>query len=77
MGFPRSTIGISRQDLTRDCLRELRLWPGCETVASIGVLAGTDGKFVIQYGAVKKKHADRALRCIEREKARHFHLRVE
>jgi hypothetical protein len=73
MGFPRSTIGISRQDLTRDCLKEIRLWPGCETVASVGILAGENGKFtvhVIEYGLAKKKNADRALRCIHREKAR-------
>lgn len=71
MGFPSSTIGISRQDLTQDCLRDLGLWPGCETVVSVGVLAGPNGKFtvhVIDYGLAKKKHADRALGCIQREK---------
>jgi hypothetical protein len=80
MGYYRSTIGISRQDLRQDCLRELRLWPGCETVASIGILAGKHGTFtahVIEYGLAKKKHADRALGCIQREKARRFHLKTE
>jgi hypothetical protein len=75
-----STIGISRQDLTQDCLTDLRLWPGCETVMSVGVLAGTNGKFtvhVIDYGLAKKRHADRALGCIHRDKARRFHLNVE
>jgi hypothetical protein len=80
MGFPRSTIGISRQDLTQDCLTDLRLWPGCETVVSVGVLAGQNGKFtvhVIEYGLAKKKPADRALGCIQRDKARRFYLRME
>jgi hypothetical protein len=80
MGFSKFTIGISRQDLIRDCLRDLHLWPGCETVVRVGVLASENGKFtvhVIDYGAAKNKHADRALRCIQREKARRFHLRVE
>jgi hypothetical protein len=27
MGFSRYTTGITREDLTRDCLQELRLWP--------------------------------------------------
>jgi hypothetical protein len=80
MGFPRSTIGISRLDLSQDCLRDLRLWPGCETVVSVGVLAGTNGKFtvhVIEYGFAKKNQADRAIACIQREKARRFHLKME
>lgn len=80
MGFSRFTIGITRQDLTRDCLRDLRLWPGCETVDRIGILAGQDGKFtahVIEYGLAKQHLTDRALRCIQREKARRFHLKEE
>ena len=81
MGFPRFTAGITREDLTRECLRELRLWPGCETVEGLAVLAGaTRGKFtvhVVEYGSAKKKTADRALGCIQREKLRHFHLKVE
>ena len=77
MGFPKYTSGITREDLTRDCLRELRLWPGCELVESVAVLVDGRGKFtahVINYGLAKKKNTDRALRCIQREKARHFHL---
>jgi hypothetical protein len=38
MGFARYTSGITGADLTRDCLRELRLWPGCETIEGIAVL---------------------------------------
>jgi hypothetical protein len=80
MGFSRQTVGISRADLTRDCLREIRLWPGCETVAGLGVLGDPRGGFsvqVIDYGVAKKKLADRAIRCIQREKARRYHLRLE
>ena len=81
MGFPRYTIAISRADLTRDCLQHLRLWPGCETVEAVAVL-GDDhhGKFsvhVADYGLAKKPLADRALRCILREKQRRFHLKTE
>jgi hypothetical protein len=79
MGFLRSTTAITREDLTRECLRELRLWPGCDTIEGIAVLADERGKFtvhVVEYGLAKKKNADRALRCIQREKSRHFHLKV-
>ena len=71
---------ITREDLRQECLRELRLWPGCETVEDVAVLADTGGKFavrVVAYGLAKKKNADRAVRCIQREKARRFHLKVE
>jgi hypothetical protein len=76
----RHTAWITREDLIRDCLRELRLWPGCETTASIAVLAAERGKFtvhVVDYGRAPKKTADRALRYIQREKSRHFHLKIE
>jgi hypothetical protein len=80
MRFPRYTIGITRENLTRVCLQELRLWPGCETVDGLAVLVEGRGKFtvhVVEYGLAKKKNADRAIRCIQREKSRHFHLKVE
>jgi hypothetical protein len=80
MGFQRHTIGISRADLTRDCLQQLRMWPGCETVEGIAVLVTGRGKFtvhVVEYGLAKKWTADRALGCIQREKLRHFHLKEE
>jgi hypothetical protein len=80
MGFLRHTIGISRADLMRDCLHELRLWPGCETVEGLGVLGDLRGKFavhVIDHGLAKKNIADRALRCIQREKLRRYHLKNE
>jgi hypothetical protein len=80
MGFLKHTIQISRADLTRDCVQQLRLWPGCETVESVVVLGDLRGRFtvrVIGYGMAKKKIADRALSCIRREKLRRFHLKVE
>ena len=80
MGFLKHTVGIGRADLTRDCLQQLRLWPGCETVAGLGVLGNLNGGFtvhVIDYGAANKKVADSALRCIQREKLRRFHLRAD
>ena len=60
MGFPRYTSGITRADLTQDCLRELRLWPGCETVSGLAVLAAERGKFtvhVVAYGRAPKKNS--------------------
>jgi len=80
MGPNNRTIGIARADLTRECLKELRLWPGCETVEGLGILGDLDGGFsvhVIEYGGAKKKIADRAARCIQREKLRRYHLRME
>jgi hypothetical protein len=80
MGFLKHTVGISRADLTRDCLQQVRLWPGCESVAGLGVLGNLRGAFTVHvtdYGAAKKKIADRAIRCIQREKLRRYHLRLE
>jgi hypothetical protein len=80
MGFLRHTIGISRADLTRDCLQQLHLWPGCETVGSVNVVWDSRGRFTVHitdYGLAKKRLADRALRCIQREKQRRFHLKIE
>ena len=80
MGFMKHTIGINRADLTRDCLKEIRLWPGCETVEGIAILGSLADKFsvhVTDYGMTKKPLADRALRCIQREKQRRFHLNLE
>jgi hypothetical protein len=80
MVFVRPTIAISRADLASDCLQELRLWPGCEAVGTVGVLGGQRDRFtlhVIDYGSAPKRLADRALRCIEREKLRQFHLRID
>ena len=76
MGFKKFTAPIKRADLVRDCLRELKLWPGCELIGAIAVLL--DGSNfsvrVTDYRTVNKRIADRALRCIEREKHRHYHV---
>jgi hypothetical protein len=56
------------------------LWPGCETVQGLAVLGNGGGNFsvhVVDYGLAKKNLADRALRCIQREKQRRFHLKEE
>jgi hypothetical protein len=76
MGFLRFTTPISRADLIRDCLNDLRLWPGCEGVQGVGVFA-EQKKFVVRvldYGTANKRIADRAIGCIEREKQRRYHL---
>jgi hypothetical protein len=68
MGFMKHTVGINRADLTRDCLKEIRLWPGCETVEGIAILGSLADKFsvhVTDYGMTKKPLADCALRCIQ------------
>jgi hypothetical protein len=55
------------------------MWPGCETVTSVGILAAPGGRFavrVIEYGEAKKRLADRAARCIEREKLRRYYLEI-
>jgi hypothetical protein len=80
MGFLKHTVGISRADLTRDCLQQIRLWPGCESVTGLGVLGDLRGGFsvhVTDYGTARKRVADRAIRCIQREKLRRHHLKVE
>jgi hypothetical protein len=79
-GLPKSHNRDQCADLTRDSIQELRVWPGCETVQGIAVLATGSGKFtvhVVDYGFAKKNLADRALRCIQREKQRRYHLKVD
>jgi hypothetical protein len=80
MGRRTYTMAIDRVDLVRECLNELRFWPGCETVEDLGVLGDLSGKFTMHvrnYGSAKKKTADRALGCIQREKQRRYHLKLE
>ncbi len=80
MAFVRFTTGITREELTRECLRELHMWPGCETVEDLAVLMMDHGKFTVhvaEYGTAKKRIVDCAIGCFQREKARHFHLKVE
>jgi hypothetical protein len=80
MRLVKHTVAISREDLAQDCLQQLRLWPGCETVEGVAVLGDLRGGFtvhVIQYGLTKINTANRALRAIQREKLRYFHLKME
>jgi hypothetical protein len=70
---------ISRQELARSCLEEIRLWPGCEGVVSVGVLAATPDRFLVrvaEYGEAQTRTADRALRVIERVKLRDYFLDI-
>jgi hypothetical protein len=67
-----TTVGITREELTRQCLQEIRLWPGCETVAGLAVLGANGGKFnvhVAEYGIASKRIADRAIRYIQRARS--------
>lgn len=76
----RNTRGIARTELARICLDEIRLWPGCESVVSVGVLSAPSDRFmlrVIEYGAAPIKRANQALRAIERMKLREFHLKAD
>jgi hypothetical protein len=71
---------IDRTELARVCLEELRLWPGCESVISVGVLSAPSECFVlrvIDYGAATTRRADQAIRTIERMKSREYRLKVE
>jgi len=77
---PKNRVAIDRATLARISLEQVRLWPGCETVVSVGVLAGQPDRFelkVIEYGAAQKKVADRALRAIQREKLRAYLFKPE
>jgi hypothetical protein len=80
MPLIKHTTGMSREDLTRDCLQQIRLWPGCETVKRVGILGEPCGGFsvhIIDYGLARKRLADRAILCILREKKRQYHLGID
>lgn len=62
---------IARCELSQVALQEIRLWPGCETVLEVNVLAEPNGSFllrVVNYGEASQRLADRAIRAIERMK---------
>jgi hypothetical protein len=42
---PQLSEGASRAELARDCLRDLRMWPECESVVSVSVLRGPRDRF--------------------------------
>ncbi|MDB5654372.1 MAG: hypothetical protein JWQ94_1985 [Tardiphaga sp.] len=70
-------MAVDRTILAKECLDTIRLWPGCETVKEIGILATGTNEFlvrVIEYGDAVKRKADRAALCVQREKSRLYHL---
>ena len=72
------TIGISYGALRKECLEEIRLWPGCQTVAGIQIVRdNSPSGFSIRvtlYGKADQKIADRAMNCVQREKRRQYRL---
>jgi hypothetical protein len=68
---------IDRISLAEMCLRDLRQWPGCEDLRQVGILSGPAGSFrvrIVDYGSTRKKLADRAALCVERETRRYYRL---
>lgn len=68
---------ITYNDLRRLCLEAVKQWPGCETISGIQIIRSAGRKFSVRvtlYGKSEKRIADRAIRCVEREMCRHFHL---
>jgi hypothetical protein len=72
------TVGMSYGALRKECLEAVRQWPGCETVGGIQIIRdNTPAGFSVRvtlYGEANEKIANRAIRCVQREKRRHFHL---
>ena len=72
------TVGLSYGTLRKECLEAVRQWPGCETVGGIQIIRdNAPSGFSVRvtlYGKADKKIADRAIKCVQREKRRHFHL---
>jgi hypothetical protein len=74
----RDTVGLTYGALRKECLEAVRHWPGCETVAGIQIIRdNTPAGFSVRvtlYGNADAKIADRAIKCVQREKQRYFHL---
>jgi hypothetical protein len=74
----RETVGLSYAALRKECLEAVRQWPGCETVAGIQIIRdNTPAGFSVRvtlYGTADPKLADRAIKCVQREKKRYFRL---
>jgi hypothetical protein len=72
------TVGLSYGALRKECMEAVRKWPGCETVGGIQIIRSNKrGGFSVRvtlYGKADKKIADRAIKFVQREKRRHFHL---
>jgi hypothetical protein len=72
------TVGLSYGALRKECLDAVKQWPGCETIAGIQIVReNSPGGFSVRvtlYGKADQKIADRAIKFVQREKRRHFHL---
>jgi hypothetical protein len=72
------TVGLRYAALRKECLEAVREWPGCETVNGIQIIRSNKrGGFSVRvtlYGNADVKIAERAIRSIQREKRRQFHL---
>ena len=63
--------------LRKECLDVVRHWPGCKNIGGIQIIRQNNGGFSVRvtlYGGAKQRLADRAMRTVEREMRRHFHL---
>jgi hypothetical protein len=77
MPKPTATSGQSYAALRKACLDAVRQWPGCETISGIQIIRQNDGGFSVRvtlYGSADQKLADRAMRAVEREMRRSYHL---
>jgi hypothetical protein len=76
MKMVRATQAIVVDRLKRDCLIAVKQWPGCETVAEIGLVREERGfaLTVLNYGTAQKRLADRAVRSFQNEYRRHYHV---
>lgn len=71
------TSGLSYVALRKECLNAVRGWPGCETILGIRIVREKHVAFSVRvtlYGKAKRRLADRAMRAVEREMRRRFHL---
>jgi hypothetical protein len=71
------TKGLTYATLRKECLDAVHQWPGCETVSGIQIIRQNNGAFSVRvtlYGMAERRVADRAMRAVQREKRRYFHL---
>ena len=72
------TVGLSYAALRKECLEAVRQWPGCETIGGIQIIrSNRPGGFSVRitmYGKAQVKTAERAMRSVQHEKRREFHL---
>jgi hypothetical protein len=78
MAAKSKTDGLNYGALRKECLDAVRQWPGCETISGIQIVReNSPGGFSVRvtlYGKADEKTADRAIKCVQREKRRRFHL---